>query len=548
MTANSFGRKALLVLVIGLSALISFVTARSLSRGFLDIHYNTVGEGLVEIAWLRSAGDPAPRRLVSSTKTGEHHLHIPVLNAPIFGGELSVGPNSPSLILHQVVVRSRFGRLLWSLNTDQGLPPDGNASATVLKQGDKLFLQNPQYSWPSVWPRVLTEILLSYLVVQILLLLAVRWAAKRIPPLAIIKEHFQAHLKKWQTERGRIIFLDYLRIFAFINVLIGHKFYSYFVNWSDKADRSTPPEISTNPLLCLFYGGGAGVIVFFLVSGYIITYSLRQNKGITDFLIRRVFRIYPLYIFAVLIQYMLLSLAGRAPAPLVLLAQLSLIGDLWSAPYALNGVEWTLRVEVMFYLFMAVAYSVALRFKSIKILPFVFLVAIAACGLAHPIPSGAPLAVGYFTIYFPFLLLGSMLYLAEIKEVRAYLTILCAIAVFAHYYWHISKYYHDMLETHFAIWALLIFSTFWWYRFRLAAPPVIRAVSDMTYSVYLFHNWLFDDIKTVLSWLHISVINPDIQALAVLLLVCYVVMWFVEQPGSRLGAWVVKRIRSPCLG
>ena len=40
---------------------------------------------------------------------------------------------------------------------------------------------------------------------------------------------------------------------------------------------------------------------------------------------------------------------GVFPDMSVLVPQLLLIGDFFGTPYSLGGVEWTLRVEVLFY-------------------------------------------------------------------------------------------------------------------------------------------------------------------------------------------------------
>ena len=150
---------------------------------------------------------------------------------------------------------------------------------------------------------------------------------------------------------GRLVFLDYLRIFAFASVFAGHKFSAPVqaaaregVGWQAAAARVLWPFIE---------GGGAGVVVFFLVSGYIITHVLQRERT-PEFLVLRAFRIYPLYVVAVLADYsLLLAQRGSWPPAHTLLPQLLLIGDLRGTPYALNGVEWTLRLEVTFYLLMA---------------------------------------------------------------------------------------------------------------------------------------------------------------------------------------------------
>ena len=129
-----------------------------------------------------------------------------------------------------------------------------------------------------------------------------------------------------KSKEARIVFLDYLRIFAFSSVLIGHKFLLYFQDIATNGNVHASARLLASCLIPLFSEGGAGVVVFFLVSGYIITHVLQTERTL-EFLVKRIFRIYPLYIVAVLLQYRSLSAAGHPPDLSVLGAQLSLFGD-----------------------------------------------------------------------------------------------------------------------------------------------------------------------------------------------------------------------------
>jgi peptidoglycan/LPS O-acetylase OafA/YrhL len=333
---------------------------------------------------------------------------------------------------------------------------------------------------------------------------------------------------------SRIVFLDYLRIFAFVSVLIGHKFYDYVVALSNNDTVHATPRLIASLLLPLIKGGGAGVVVFFLVSGYIITHVL-QTERTCQFLVKRAFRIYPLYIVAVLAQSISLTFVGRAPSLSILVPQLLLVGDLFGTPYSLNGVEWTLRVEVMFYVFMAVLRSLNLMTNHQKILPYILVATTILCGFIAPIPSADIWSKAYFTIYAPFLLLGSMFYLFERRQIGlAFL--LCFIGlVFYQYYSLIAIYQKIWLESHFMILAFLLFFVSWVCRKHLTATPWVRFLSDMTYAVYLFHNWFFDYVEKGLTMLGVLVLNPEVEALIILLLVCLFLTKYIEKPGIRLG-------------
>ncbi len=55
----------------------------------------------------------------------------------------------------------------------------------------------------------------------------------------------------------------------------------------------------------------------------------------------------------------------------ILIPQLLLIGDFFQTPHTLNGVEWTLRVEVLFYVFMLILRYTDLIGKRENFLPWI---------------------------------------------------------------------------------------------------------------------------------------------------------------------------------
>jgi peptidoglycan/LPS O-acetylase OafA/YrhL len=101
--------------------------------------------------------------------------------------------------------------------------------------------------------------------------------------------------------------------------------------------------------------GKYGVLLFFLVSGYVIPMSLERHGSLRRFWIGRLFRIYPAYLFAVL-----LLTAATAAVPAVLrtetvssvLAHATMLSDLVGLRGAVRPF-WTLSYEMVFYLVVA---------------------------------------------------------------------------------------------------------------------------------------------------------------------------------------------------
>lgn len=101
--------------------------------------------------------------------------------------------------------------------------------------------------------------------------------------------------------------------------------------------------------------GKYGVLLFFLVSGYVIPMSLEKHGSLRRFWIGRLFRIYPAYLFAAVVL-----IACTATVPAVLRGETfsSVLGhaSMLSDPLGLRGalrVFWTLSYEMVFYLMVA---------------------------------------------------------------------------------------------------------------------------------------------------------------------------------------------------
>ena len=374
------------------------------------------------------------------------------------------------------------------------------------------------------------SVVFKYMMVKQKVALAMTAEYKSNTPLPKAKGH----------NSKRIIFLDYLRIFAFSSVLIGHKFYNDLNVIVDSKTIHTVPKFFIKLLLPFFNGGGAGVVVFFLVSGYIITQVLRSEKPL-EFAIKRIFRIYPIYFVAVFFQ---IVVSGNFPAPGVLVAQLLLVGDFFDAPNTLGGVEWTLRVEIMFYVFMGVLKSLGLLDKYKYALPWTLAAATIVLGLVGPFPNFWKWTEGFFTLFGPFLFVGLFFNLRENKEISLVTLLLFVGLVFGQYYYLLTEYQPKLLNEAFTIIGFLIFVSAWNLRSRLKVNSLILFFSNLTYTVYLFHNWLWETIHKTLAKLSITILHPEIQVFVVLLLVCFIMHKSVEKGGIRLGRVLLKYLES----
>jgi peptidoglycan/LPS O-acetylase OafA/YrhL len=113
-----------------------------------------------------------------------------------------------------------------------------------------------------------------------------------------------------------------------------------------------------------FSFGGAGVDLFFVLSGFIITYTsrdlLKSRSNCSYFLQRRAIRIFPVY-WIITIGFLLI----QAALPTLYKTHFSynwetLLFTFFLLPghFMVNGVSWTLTNELFFYLLFAIAFFI----------------------------------------------------------------------------------------------------------------------------------------------------------------------------------------------
>ncbi|MFD9698726.1 acyltransferase family protein [Lentzea sp. NPDC059081] len=190
---------------------------------------------------------------------------------------------------------------------------------------------------------------------------------------------------------SRLGWLDALRGIAALVVVFEHSSFSFMA----ELRRDLVPELTI---------GRYGVLVFFLVSGYVIPASLERRGCVRTFWIGRVFRVYPL--FAVAVVAALIAVVsgfaeirgGEQNIAVTAVAHVTLLQELLGTP-SLLIVLWTLSYEMAFYLLVVGLFTVRLHRRSAAIAVVLAVVAAASvlAGVALPI-SALSGAVGTGTL------------------------------------------------------------------------------------------------------------------------------------------------------
>ena len=183
----------------------------------------------------------------------------------------------------------------------------------------------------------------------------------------------------------RIFFpkLDSLRFLAF-----------FFVYW-DHCIALLIPRIfdkeTVSYLVPLTRLGGLGVQLFFVISGFLITYLLiseNEQKGTIDiirFYKRRALRIWPLYFFCMIMGALILprimsafTYCGNIFLGLSFLNNYDVIYNFSQCPEAQMRISWSVAIEEQFYLFWPLLFGLLIKLGNLhRYLSCLFLIAIS---------------------------------------------------------------------------------------------------------------------------------------------------------------------------
>jgi peptidoglycan/LPS O-acetylase OafA/YrhL len=194
--------------------------------------------------------------------------------------------------------------------------------------------------------------------------------------------------------RQRLLALDTLRGVAILMVIFGH-FLPDRIVFGQLAHHVTSM-------------GRGGVLLFFLLSGYLIFRNVERQDTAT-FLSRRLFKIFPAYSINVALIFLLnLFTAGHENWNLkLLLANLFMVQDIFGQDM-LNAVFWTLLIEIKFYAFIALQY-LFLRDRGTAVIPLMFIMVNTVIWLTRGYAST-------LLTFFPTFYVGIQIYRAESRN------------------------------------------------------------------------------------------------------------------------------------
>ena len=340
----------------------------------------------------------------------------------------------------------------------------------------------------------------------------------------------------------RIYILDDLRGIAIFIVLFYHYFFVYY---KDKKIENI--FISNYHILNDYINFGAfGVSLFFLVSGFVIPMSLKGEnslKSVSNFFIRRFFRLYPTYWISILFIVLLVFLFKNTDQYTLkqILINFTMMQDIFKEKN-IDGVFWTLMIELKFYILTAILFYFNLL-KQIKyIVLLLLLLSILTLYYGFVYQTGIYLGNGLWA-YLMLMYLGTAFYFYYInklnKNILVTLVTLVSIYYISNYSFLPISNYGDKLGFSVAtILAIIVFIVSLNYKKSLF--KVTTFLGKISYPFYLVHQVVGYLLISIFFELTISMPFSQFIAASILIVIATLIHKFVEKPSNKLGHDFVK--------
>lgn len=346
----------------------------------------------------------------------------------------------------------------------------------------------------------------------------------------------------------RLAYIDGLRAIAALSVFVQH-FIGDVSRAEGAADGALYPWllISEHSLDL----GRFGVVLFFLISGFVVPFSIGGTAPLKRFAISRAFRLYPAFWLAIGLLAVMSWVAGTPVSAATLLANLTMAPALFGQGW-MSGIYWTLFIELLFYVMAAGLFVTRFLYNPVAI-------AIVAVGLvssaAGPVMVrqylGIGLPVSYIGLHLSFLFSGLLLRLALIERMRfaapcaAYVVAYQLLAVFAVADFSLMRQDGFILVGTAPIlsaYVLAIAAFVLSIRFSRPKSNTLAWLGGVSYSIYLFH-WIVN--VTIYRMIPLTGGWRDLATMAVCAAATigfsYLVFRFIEKPAIALGRRLVSR-------
>jgi peptidoglycan/LPS O-acetylase OafA/YrhL len=300
----------------------------------------------------------------------------------------------------------------------------------------------------------------------------------------------------------------------------------------------------------IFHLAGIAIDLFFVTSGFLIWWSFNGDRNVTNFFIKRLFRVFPLYLIIIVLQtafFIYYSNGSAAELFKYFIANIFFLnflaptaGDLLNSLEvdAINGSLWTLKNEVVFYVLVPLLFKLYVKY-GIKALYVIYICSIM------------------YMFYFQYLNNENMFYIKSLTNEKmlvqfpAQLRLFLA-GIFLYIYFDKIGKYKPILTAGACLMLIILFRDNVFFRFIIypfllgmfliyvvyyIKPIIIKF--DFSFSFYIVHFPLIQ-LAILFDLNPSNPITSFILLFSLTVLISYVSEIFIEKRFIKLGRAIIK--------
>lgn len=332
----------------------------------------------------------------------------------------------------------------------------------------------------------------------------------------------------------RLPYFDIVRLLAAIIVVFSHSF--LIATGTEEGE----PLYATGHV-----SGVYGVFIFFIISGFLVTESAKRSASVADYFRKRFLRIAPAFAVSTLVVvYLVCPFFVQAGAmrfitsPEVLSTTMQVIflhvdnlyftdvqfytpanGPDW-LPHLASGVLWTIRLEIIGYLLIAILMALGLLRSGKQVLTLPIVAVLAGCCVVY-LHSFTKLWLGGPLLVLPSLCCGiGMNWLVQYHRLRAWIAVIFAIGVIPAAYFHVLPETFCFFAAYPIIWV------------GINGIPMLRFTgngTDISYGIYLY-GWPMLQLLRAALGPNLNGYEMAVLAIPATAAVAYLSWYFVEKP------------------
>lgn len=207
----------------------------------------------------------------------------------------------------------------------------------------------------------------------------------------------------------RLVQIDGLRALAALSVVLFH--YTTQFEHNFKHTETLPAD---------FAFGYLGVNLFFVISGFVIYMTLDKIHAPLDFVVSRFSRLFPSYWTAIVLTWVIVTAVGL-PGYNVSWPEAAVNFTMLQSFFSLrdvDGVYWSLQVELVFYVWMLVFWVTKMFKYSMEVFTGWVLVALGGTILESVFGISMSFTIGYFFLlkWIPWFAIGIVIYVTRQEQ------------------------------------------------------------------------------------------------------------------------------------